>query len=512
MDKTYKAYRLQKNREKKYDGKQAFVIPKDAKNVECYIDSLYNASKKLSPAAIVEGADIVADAMISDIINSKDSVISFGKTYYISNYGSDDNDGLSPESAWATTDKLHEEYDNLCAGDVVLFERGCEWRKHSEWELSQKSKNNWNEMCLLKAKQGVKYGAYGNGPKPILNGSAKNYANEFLWKETNFKNVYVCTDLFWNAGIFALDHTNKLGVYDERNAFKEIVGRNFEGIKDLNKDCSYFLDMDTHKLYFYSEFGNPGNRFNRIEIGGRLSLVKSFGNSYIENFHFKFDGYGIIGGPSINIKNCIFSYIGGCLAGDKNGKTNVCGNAVEIYGACDGFTVENCWIYQMCDTGVSHQLWTDIGECIQKNISFKGNIIEYCHWGIEFNNPPSSDGTKRLIENCEHSYNVVRNGGKSWADIQLGRQNGATLYNCFGTGKCINTICKKNIFNQSTGLIYRMRFEGDKSIKYYDNINIQKVNHTFAYLYDSDYLYDETAEVIFKKSADVGDGIYIYLE
>ena len=51
----------------------------------------------------------------------------------------------------------------------------------------------------------------------------------------------------------------------------------------------------------------------------------------------------------------------------------------------------------MCDTGVSHQLWTDIGECIQKNISFKGNIIEYCHWGIEFNNPPSSDGTKRLI-------------------------------------------------------------------------------------------------------------------
>lgn len=516
MNVLTKAYRFDENKNKIYTAVKAdtsFTIPKTANCYIEYIDSLYEASKELSPIEVVRGADVVTEAMICDIVNSENTIKAKGKTYYISNNGSDDNDGLSEKTAWATIEKLNDNYDSLKEGDAVLFERGGEWRKPSEWKTAQKTNTNWSQMCFLTAKKGVSYGAYGKGNKPIFNGSERNYADATLWKETGIENVYVCTELFWNAGVVAIDHTGKLGKYNEKMAMKEMIGlRGFGGVADMRIDCSYYHDMSTRKLYFCSTIGNPGERFKSIEIGGRLSLIDCQGGSYIENLHFKFDGYGVSGSPSLTIKNCIFSYLGGCMAGDKNGVLNLCGNAVEIYGKCNDFNVESCWIYQMCDTGVSHQLWSDKGECVQKNISFKGNVIEYCHWGIEFNNPPSSDGSKRLVENCEHSYNVIRNGGQGWADIQFGRQAAATLYNCFGTAKCVNTVCKKNILNQSTGLLYRMRLEGDPEIKYFDNINIQHESGLFAYLYDGDYKYDETAEERLKNSADVYNGTYIYLE
>ena len=71
-----------------------------------------------------------------------------GTKYYISNNGDDNNDGLSPETAWATYDRPNSfEFES---GDLVLFERGVLWRG------------------MLKAQNGISYSAYGEGPKPKL--------------------------------------------------------------------------------------------------------------------------------------------------------------------------------------------------------------------------------------------------------------------------------------------------------------------------------------------------------
>lgn len=46
-----------------------------------------------------------------------------GTAYYVSNQGDDGNDGLSPETAWATLARVNQA--SLAYGDAVFFERGC---------------------------------------------------------------------------------------------------------------------------------------------------------------------------------------------------------------------------------------------------------------------------------------------------------------------------------------------------------------------------------------------------
>lgn len=49
-----------------------------------------------------------------------------GTAYYVSNNGDDGNDGLSPETAWSTLDRVNNA--SLKYGDAVFFERGGIWR------------------------------------------------------------------------------------------------------------------------------------------------------------------------------------------------------------------------------------------------------------------------------------------------------------------------------------------------------------------------------------------------
>ncbi|MBR2338509.1 MAG: hypothetical protein IKA63_03490 [Clostridia bacterium] len=517
MSRDIKAYRYDTQKSRVYTGTAAedvFRLPENAKGYRAYIDALYDAASTLSPAAAVEGADTVAAAMRRDVIEAPDTICATGKTYYISNHGDDNNDGLSPETAWATADKLCAMSDQLKEGDAVLFERGGEWRKHNEWEVMGALENMFQvPLWLFPAVKGVSYGAYGSGPKPILNGSAHNYADSTLWEKTEYADVYRCTEPFWNVGIVALDHSGKLGKYDEMLAVKEMVDhRHFKGVSDLRFDCSYYLDVDTKALYFCSHKGNPGERFRSIEIGGRFELIRNRSAALIDNFHFRFGGYGICGGPYANVKNCIFSYLGGCQLQAETGKFVVCGNALEIYGDCDGMYMENCWMYQICDTGFTHQQWQEKGKCIQKNIACLGNVMEYCYWSVEFNNPASIDGTERYMENYTHAYNLLRMGGYGFGGVNMDRSENGTLYNCFGTGKTINGVCEKNILNRSAGPLYRMRLEGDHAIQYRDNINIQDEGKKLAFIYDGDYPYDETAEERMDTSTIHSGGLYIYLE
>jgi len=77
-------------------------------------------------------------------------------TYYVSNAGSDANDGKSPQKAWAALDRVNSAV--LAPGDKVLFRRGDQWRG----SLSPKSGSEAGPVL---------YGAYGTGPKPVLLGS-----------------------------------------------------------------------------------------------------------------------------------------------------------------------------------------------------------------------------------------------------------------------------------------------------------------------------------------------------
>ena len=104
--------------------------------------------------------DDEAEALRKEILDLKDSKPKVNKTYYVSYKGNDNNDGLTPETAWATVQWVNYLVEPFSA---VLFERGGVYRG------------------VVNVKSNVFYGAYGEGPKPCIYGSPKNYADESLW-------------------------------------------------------------------------------------------------------------------------------------------------------------------------------------------------------------------------------------------------------------------------------------------------------------------------------------------
>ena len=128
--------------------------------------SVSNAAQLLNPMS--GGADAEAEALRQAILNTEDQLVVTGTTYYVSPNGDDDNDGTSPEAAWRTLDGVALNRFLLQPGDAVLFERGYIYRRESAFVV----------------RNGVSYGAYGEGEKPKILGSLKDYAEPSLWKES----------------------------------------------------------------------------------------------------------------------------------------------------------------------------------------------------------------------------------------------------------------------------------------------------------------------------------------
>ena len=126
---------------------------------------------------IINDIDIKANALKESIINSKSDYKCEGKSYYISNNGSVDNDGFSHETPWKTLSKANK--FPFEKGDVILLERGSVFRETMRMKV---------EYTTLSA--------YGEGAKPQIIGSPKNFDCADDWKTTEYENVYCCTTTF----------------------------------------------------------------------------------------------------------------------------------------------------------------------------------------------------------------------------------------------------------------------------------------------------------------------------
>ena len=103
-----------------------------------------------------------------------------GKTYYISNNGDDNNDGLSPETAWATLDRAFETYWPLTRtllkpGDAVLLERGGTWYISPD-EIEGLTSDAYNIV------EGVTLGTYGEGARPLIRGDIPEANTPAFWE------------------------------------------------------------------------------------------------------------------------------------------------------------------------------------------------------------------------------------------------------------------------------------------------------------------------------------------
>ena len=418
-----------------------------------------------------------------------------GKCYYFSSKGDDANDGLSPEKALknlAMVEKLPLE-----RGDAVLFRRG---------ELFRGMVN-----CRT---PGITFSAWGEGEKPTLCGSLRNYADPELWEKSHIPGVWLCKLSFHNVGIITLDHDPRtVGKYDALLGVSMPHEPGMEPIPcHLKNDLEFCSDLDTDKLYFKSE-ENPGSRFQRIEIGAQNHLLCFRGNEQedltVDNLHITVIGsHGIsfLTNKRGRVKNCVIDYIGGSViwrafTKGPNPRYNVrFGNAVEVYGGCSDFKVWNNWIYQIYDTGITHQYhWNMEYACTQEDVEYFDNLIEYCYWSIEYYN---TDTKYSITRNIHVHDNFCRFGGTGWG-CPPARFRTSPMYSFMGKAdETENYVTEKNIFQFTYGIIYKHSPEiaPEGSLIFRDNTYIQYAGEQFALWDNKEIPFTEEAVSDFLKN------------
>ncbi|MBO4340378.1 MAG: hypothetical protein J5835_02975 [Bacteroidales bacterium] len=364
-----------------------------------------------------------------------------GKCYYVSNAGKDSNDGLSSARPIQTIAKLNSL--DLKPGDAVLFRRGDTWRRDP-------TKLSWQAM--ISTKPGVTYSAYGTGEKPKILGSPWNAAKEGTWTLTDKANVYVFDDATFGTGAVG-------GVLLDGESGPMIspgYGLHDLTYKSLSKDKTCI--QDGGKFYLCSTAGNPSTRWKDIEIFVAGHTIKPMGDCVIDNLCIRYcASHGIGTGTNLNLNltvtNCEISYIGGAYNHAGQSDQVRYGNAIQLWGGCESFVVENNWIYQCFDTGITHQ-YSDKNndDCLMLNIKYCGNLVEYCYYSIEwFLN--SLEGHERIMRNVLIDRNICRWAGLAGWNVSRGEDSTHPmrhLQSWLSDNPAENFVISNNIFDRST--------------------------------------------------------------
>ncbi|MBQ8818604.1 MAG: hypothetical protein IJZ83_08510 [Clostridia bacterium] len=380
-------------------------------------------------------ADIAAlrfetNKRIEAIQNTQNLTPTTSKVYYVSNSGSDTNDGTSESAPFETIAKVNSVLGASSEAVTVCFKRGDTWRGET-----------------LNARSNLTVTAYGTGDKPVLMASPENGANADKWKQSDTTNIWyyegsqdwsdVGNIIFNDGESYAVKIVqNRVGdnVYDYVNGNGQNI--RFDSYKDLKNDLNFYHELNGY-LYIYS-LENPATRFESIEFATDVKLInvdKSHGNAniVIDNICFKYTGAHAVGASgdndspvkSFTVQNCEFYWIGGSIQyriGNGREHDMRYGNAIEIYGACDGFTATNNYIYQVYDAGITVQYgWegnnnSDIYD--QKNVSFTNNVIENCNYSIEYFLTQIPEGNVSKISNFTISGNLMWNAGLGFCETR----------------------------------------------------------------------------------------------
>ena len=392
---------------------------------------------------------------IQSILNTQNITIPSDKTvYYVSPNGDDNNEGTI-EKPWKTLNKVNNSVNNDA---VVCFQRGGTWRGQ------------------LVAKEGVTYTAYGTGKKPNIFASPFNAGgseNESMWQKhrTNIWAIdignhtleYDVGTLVFNGGeahaVKCIIRTEDNGeTYNQTTSTPDNPEPFNEKVVNLQHDLHFYHDYKENKLYLYSK-ENPAKRFKSIEFNiGKYAVWVAGGtnNVTIDNLCIKYTGGHGVGANTVKnltIQNCDFGWIGGSIQNEdifgRNYPTRF-GNAVQIWGGCDGFKVVNNYIHQVYDAGITQQYTNYDGkEYNQLNIDYSDNVIENCNYSIEY----WLRADKGRIDNFKISNNYMLYAGEGFCEQRPDKAQ-ASHIKCWADGMCSNNMTIEN--NLMMGTTYEV--------------------------------------------------------
>ena len=337
-----------------------------------------------------------------------------GKKYYVSSStGDDNNDGLTEATAFKTVTKAM----NLAVkGDAVLLKRGDMWRER------------------FSTKAGTILTAYGTGAKPIINANIHgDVADESLWTLVEgTTDLWKYTREVPDVGNIVVNGNKTIEKFTAGVKYRDnatYVGNViFDPVTHL-KDDNYFMslftevngnvaNMDKSTLYVRCSAGNPGKVYDTIELCYRGHGIKNNANTTIDNIALFYAGSHGISSNGTNVKftNMEIGYIGGSAQNTNNGTMTRFGNGIEVYGACDNFVIDNCYVYQCYDAGITHQQQLGGGgNCVEQNVYFTNNVIDRCIYNIEyFMGIADTPNTVRLMKNINYIGNLLSRSGYGW--------------------------------------------------------------------------------------------------
>ncbi|MCY7360764.1 MAG: right-handed parallel beta-helix repeat-containing protein [Ignavibacteria bacterium] len=348
---------------------------------------------------------------------------SFAATYYISNNGSDSNNGLSSFFAWKTIDKLNTVTNKILPGDAILFERGG-------YFIGQINLFSGGNVFLP-----LVIGAYGEGINPVISGAVPVKD----WKIYK-KNIYEAEvdkpvkNLFFNQEVMILARYPNTGFLKVKEPFSD--------------PKTGFGDNELKQTKGYWEGSNI--RIRTIDWAYEYSPVSKFINNQItflnKTFYDVRTGWGYYFDNKFSELDAEKEWY---YKTDKSKKTGI----VYFYPKGDQNPDNSLIEGSIYDYGIYS--FKDLSNVIIQNIEFKYQIIS----GIYM----SGNKSKILIDNCTFNgqfqcgvnlLNASRNCEIS--NSRFYNINGKAIYLISSEGAVIS----KNIFRNS-GMIPGYGTTGD---------------------------------------------------
>ncbi len=364
-------------------------------------------------------------------------MVSFSATYYVSNAGSDTNNGLSEASSWKTLAKVNAV--TLFVGDAVKFKCGDSW-------FGQ----------LTPQRSTISYGAYGTGLKPVISGFQTitgwtNLGNGIYSAPTialnslnivTVNNILTAKGRYPNTGYLSFEsHLGTTSITDNQLTAipnwtgAEIAVRSnawtlqsrtisnhsnstliFSALSDdpIN-GYGYFFQNDLKTLdllgdwcikngTFYMFFGTQNPTNFTVKAAAVDKLITTFGRANIT-----FDGLNLIG-ANLEIINLLDSASTATYNKVTNCDIEYCLKGIYVQGrnaTIENNHISNCIGYGIFANGTNNMIRNNTVE----NIGLPIGVEAFAETG--FATGISSYGNYSTIE-----YNTIHNVGQSGIDFR----------------------------------------------------------------------------------------------
>ena len=363
-----------------------------------------------------EDIDYLTAKRINEIRTTPNTDVS-GKTgniYYVSNDGDDNNDGLSESTPLKTVSKINEMMDNglVPEDSAVLFRDGDLFRYNTLTAKSNKVLfGSYGDISKGKptltvspydgAKEGECVEVKPNIWKYTYDGSDEVFAHEVgtLWFfcENGNNNCTKSMDSIDRKFEYATKITTRQD-FDEsniENIIDTLLTHDLETYHSGHAEAGRKTSMNGKVLYLYSE-ENPADRFDEIEFAlGKHIIRNSVTSLYIDNLRLIYTGaHGVSSASATNLvtTNLEVGFIGGSVQNYDDIVAERYGNGIEIYGSVidmngdtirEGFIIDNCYVYQVYDAGVTFQ-YTSKDIAYTDKAIFTNNVFEYSNYHVEY--------------------------------------------------------------------------------------------------------------------------------